>query len=137
MTPTPAPDFYQSRQPPAGRHGCLTAWLIFMIVANALTAVASPFLGDMVRKTIPNYPPAALYGSAVLGLINIACAVGLLRYQKWGFWGFVVVSVIALIMNLALGLGFGNALGGLVGVGILYGLLNMGDENTKAWPRLK
>ena len=130
--PSPNPA-YQHNPPPAGRHGCLTAWLIFMIVVNGLTALASP----LIQRTQPNYPATGLYISAVLAVFNIVCAVALLRYQKWGFWGVAGVSIIAFIVNLSLHVPLANAILGLAGAGILYGLLNMGDENTKAWPRLK
>lgn len=117
------------------RHGCLTAFLILMIVANSLTAVMYLLRGDAIHKLFPNMPGFALPLLIVLALVNIVCAIALFKWKKWGFWGFGATSVIALIMNLALGLGLGRAFGGIIGLAILYGVLQIGKEN-KGWPQL-
>ncbi len=118
------------------RHGCLTAWLIFMIVVNALTAIATPF--SMSRLAQAGLHPSMLLTAILVlcAVANIAFAVALLRFMKVGFYGFVATSVIALFVNLALGLGLGQVLFGLVGIAILYGVLNIGGPE-KAWPRLR
>ena len=107
-----------------------------MIVVNALTAVGTPF--SMSRLAQVGLHPSLLLTVVLVlcALANIACAVALLRFMKWGFYGFVVTAVIALFVNLAIGLGVGQVAFGLVGVAILYGVLNIGGPE-KAWPRLR
>ena len=132
--PLEPPPLSSSPTPP--RHGCVTAWLIFMIVVNALTAIGTPFtINGMQRAGLQ--PSVPLVGVLVVcALANIVFAVALLRFMKWGFYGFVATSIVALIVNLVIGLGIGSSLFGLIGIAILYGVLNIGQTN-KAWPRLK
>jgi hypothetical protein len=118
------------------RHGCLTAWLVLMIVANAATAVLYLIAGAAFRQKLPNAPDWVLPVLIGMGVVNVVCAVGLFRWKKWGFYGFLVTSVMAFAVNLMLGLGIARALLGLVGVAILYGVLQIGTEN-KGWPQLE
>jgi len=117
------------------RHGCLTAWLILMLVANSVAALAYLLGRDAIQKQLPNMPDWAFPVLVVMCLFNLACAIALFRWKKWGFWGFCVSSVIALAVNLSIGLGVGQSLCGLIGVALLYGVLQIGKEN-KGWPQL-
>jgi hypothetical protein len=120
----------------AQRHGCLTAWLIFMIIANAATAVLTPLSVGGMKQAGLNISPLMIGLIVICAIVNIACAIALFRWKKWGFYGSVATAVIALIINIAAGLGVAQSLAGLIGIGILYWVLNMGGEK-KAWPRLK
>ena len=117
------------------RHGCLTAWLILMLVANSATALMYLLGRDAIQRQLPNMPGWAFPVLIVMALFNLACAIALFRWKKWGFWGFCASSVIALAVNLSAGLGIGQSLGGLIGVAIFYGVLQIGKEN-KGWPQL-
>ncbi|MGH3755135.1 MAG: hypothetical protein ACRDRP_21075 [Pseudonocardiaceae bacterium] len=57
---------------------------------------------------------------------NVVCAIALFQWRKWGFYGFVATSVVGLVVNLAIGLNPVQALLGLVGIAILYGVLQIG-----------
>jgi hypothetical protein len=118
------------------RHGCLTAWLVLMIVANSASALMYLLGSDAIRRTFPNTPAWAFPVLIVFSLFNLACAMALFRWKKWGFWGFCASSVGALVVNLSIGMGIGPALGGLVGVLLLYGVLQIGKKN-KGWPQLE
>ncbi len=131
IDPTPL-----SASPTPPRHGCVTAWLIFMIVINALTAIGTPLSLAQLRAAGVQ---VSMLGIAVIvfcAVANIVFALALLRFMKWGFYGFVVTSIVALIVNMSMGLGLFRSLLGLVGIAVLYGVLNIGQTN-KAWPRLK
>jgi hypothetical protein len=117
------------------RHGCLTAWLVFLIIANAASALLYLVASDAIRQTLPIAPGWVFPLLAVVGIFNLVCAIALLRWKKWGFYGFVVSSIVALVINLSIGLGIVQSLAGLLGLAILYGLLHLGKEN-KAWPQL-
>lgn len=117
------------------RHGCLTAFLILIIIANSATALMYLFRGVAIRQSIPNMPGFAIPLLIVMALFNLLCAIALFRWKKWGFWGFCGSSIVALTLNLYLGLGIGPSLGGLVGLLLLFGVLHIGKEN-KGWPQL-
>jgi hypothetical protein len=118
------------------RHGCLTTWLVLVIVANSATALMYLLASEGIRRTLPNAPGWAFPVLIVFSLFNLVCAIALFQWKKWGFWGFCASSVVALVVNLSVGLGVGLALGGLVGVLLLYGVLHIGKEK-KGWAQLE
>ncbi len=122
---------------PKQRHGCVTAWLIFMIVANSLSAGLYLFAKELITKSLPgevSAPMIILLG--ILSIANIVFSVMLFQWKKLGFWGFAVTGVGALIVNLAIGLGVGQSLFGLAGIAILYGVLQIKQGNVTAWENL-
>jgi hypothetical protein len=118
------------------RHGCLTAWLVLMIVGNAAAALMYLLGSAMIRENLPGAPGWAFPVLIVFALFNLVCAVALFQWKKWGFWGCCVSSVVVLVVNLSIGLGAGTVLFGLVGVLLLYGVLHIGKED-KGWPQLE
>jgi hypothetical protein len=118
------------------RHGCLTALLIVMIVANAVTALLYLFASDMIGKNLPGAPGWIFPVLAVLCIGNVAFAVALFQWKKWAFYGFVATSIAAFGVNLSLGLGIFQSVLGFVGVAILYWALQIGKEK-KGWTQLE
>jgi hypothetical protein len=118
------------------RHGCLTAWLILMIVLNSATALFYLLGTETMQQAFPTAPRALFFLLALLGVFNLVCAIALFRWKKWGFWAFCGSSVLALLVNLSLGLGIRSTVLGLLGFIILYGVLHIGKEN-KGWPQLE
>ncbi len=117
------------------RHGCLTAYLVLAIIANSATALIYLFGAAAIKRSVPNMPDWAFPVLIVLVLFNLACAIALLRWKKWGFWGLVGSAVVTLGVNLTIGLGLSSAIVGLLGVFLLCGLLHIGKDN-KGWPQL-
>ena len=117
------------------RHGCLTAYLIVMIIANSLTGLLYLFGADAIKERLPNMPNWAFPVLIAIAIINLICAFALFRWKKWGFWGFCISTAIVFVLNLAIGLSVASAIGGLLGVAILYGVLHIGKDN-KGWPQL-
>jgi hypothetical protein len=118
------------------RHGCLTTWLILMIIGNSISALIYLFGSKIIQQAYPNAPGWLLPVMTIILIFNVVCAVALFRWQKWGFWGFLGSSVAALVINLSIGVGIAQSLLGLLGVVLLYGVLNIGKDN-KGWPQLE
>ena len=117
------------------RHGCLTALLVVMIIASSLSALMYLFGSEIIRRTYPDAAGWTFTLLIILSLFNIVCAIALLQWKKWGFWGFCASSIVALFINISIGLGIGYVLSGLIGVVLLYAVLHIGKEN-KGWPQL-
>jgi len=118
------------------RHGCLTAWLLLIIVANAGVALLYMLGSAAIRHNLPNLP-TWFFPLFILGAIaNIVFAIGLFRWKKWAFWGALVMSLIIFIVNLSLGINVVSALLGLAGIAILYLVLQIGGEK-KGWTQLE
>jgi hypothetical protein len=120
---------------PAGRHGCLTTYLVFVIIVNSAMALLYVFGSEWLRRNGPKTPDWAFWALAVAGVVNVISAVALLRWKRWGFWLFVVSAVAGLAVNLSIGL-YQGIFGAVFGIAVLYGVLHIGKER-KAWPRLQ
>ena len=115
------------------RHGCLTAWLIYMIIGNSISSLIYLINPGMFQLDASEGIFVLL---AFLGTLNVMCAIALLQWKRWGFYGFCGTAVISCFINISLGLGIVSVIGALIAVGALFGMLNIGQER-KAWPRLK
>ena len=115
------------------RHGCLTTYLVLAIIANSATALLYLLGREAIRRSSPQHIPDWVIAVC---LFNLVCAIALFRWKKWGFWGLVVSAAVALCVNIAIGLGSLAAIGGVVGVLLLYGVLQIGKEN-KGWSQLE
>lgn len=132
------------------RHGCLTAFLIFMIVANSLGVLRDLFMNSGVMSNIQQLTWTSTLG-IVCGVFNVICAIALFRWKKWGFWGLMASSIFGMFLTVStglrsvesLGVGIAVSLGALIlvsllpiaGIAILYYVLHIGKEN-KGWPQL-
>ncbi len=104
------------------RGGCLTAFLILMLIANPLTGIYYLLAGSTIRQTFPNFPDWAgpLFG--VMALANFVFAIAIWKWKKWGVYGFVASAAVAFLVNV-ISIGFLGALVGLIGLVILAFLL--------------
>ena len=118
------------------RHGCLTVYLGVLILANILTTAVYIFNGDAILAQLPSAPSWALPILIVGGVVGVVCGIALFMWKKWGFYGFIALSVIIFIVNLMIGIDIVTAASGLLGVAILYGVLQIGERN-KGWPQLE
>lgn len=117
------------------RHGCLTAWLVLMIIANSGLTLHYLASGETVRRVNPAMPDWTLPVLIAGGLLNVAFAFALLQWKKWGFIGSASMAVVLFVVNLVSGFG-PRSFGGLIGFAILYALLRLGGERN-AWYRLE
>ncbi|MBT8205004.1 MAG: hypothetical protein KJP14_07075 [Eudoraea sp.] len=123
----------QSKQ----RHGCVTAWLILLIIINSLTALSYLFAGGLISQNIPGgVSKSMMIILALMGIANVIFAVLLFKWRKIGFWGFLLTSIVALAINLNIGMSIGQSLLGLVGIILLYGVLQIKKDQVSAWNQL-
>ena len=122
--------------PAKKRHGCLTAWLVLMVIADVFAAIAgfamSAFAPAAVAKT---GPPWAMPAMGVLCLLQLVCVIGLFMWKKWGFYGLVVLGVASAVINSIEGRWVSGVVGAIVGLAILYLVLQIGKDD-KGWPQL-
>lgn len=118
------------------RHGCLTAYLVVMIIANSATSLIYLLGSEEIKQNMPIMPDWAFLILVICCVFNLVCAIALFRWKKWGFWGFAGSAAVVFPINLAIGLGLGSALGGLIGVAILYGVLQIGKQRN-GWSQLE
>jgi hypothetical protein len=132
-------DDFGSAGPEKTRHGCVTAWLSLMIAVNAIAALAYLLGGNLIQEALPNGEIEEWTVSvlAVLGIANVIFAVMLFQWKKLGFYGFVATSLASIGINLSIGMGLGQSLLGLVGIAILYAILQIREHDLTAWEQLE
>ena len=118
------------------RHGCLTAWLVLMLISNSAVVLIYVLGSAVVRQYYPNAPGWAFPALTLGGVLNIVFIVALFRWKKWGFWGSVATYALSSVVGLVVGLSVAQTLNGLTGLAILFGVLQIGKQN-KGWPQLE
>jgi len=121
---------------PPKRHGLLTAFLIFKLVAFSATFLIYAFAADRILAAAPNTPRWTLPILCIFSIVGIVSVVALFRWMKWGFYVLCAMAVVILVINLYSHVSPIAAFLGLLGPLILYGLLQLGGE-SKAWPHLR
>ena len=132
-TPVDRPKERQTKQ----RHGCLAAWLGLMLIMNTIVVIVYLVGGaDLIEQNYPNAPEWVLPALTVGGVLNIVFVIALFCWKRWGFWGLVLTYTVGPAVNLAAGLTLPQDLGSLVGLLILFVVLQIGKGN-KGWPQLE
>jgi hypothetical protein len=123
---------------PKQRHGCVTTWLVFVIIINSLFAFVYLFANEFIINSLPNdVSTTMILLLGILCIANAIFAVMLFQWKKIGFWGFVASSIFVLIINLSIGIGIGQSVAGLLGIAIYYGVLQIKRDNVSAWDNLE
>lgn len=107
--------------PTKERGALLTAWLILMLAANAVTLfLYLIFMSFPVgRLFLSGVPPWAIYVFIFLGALNIVFVFFLFLWKKWAFFGLCTNAALALVVNLYVGVGV-FAFIGIAGAVISY-----------------
>jgi len=103
------------------RSGCLTAWLVLAIIANSIIAFLSWFLAANTPYAAGDYGTLLVLG----GFLNLTCvgfAIAILKWKKWGVYGFACCILATIILSLSQGNAL-IALQGLLPLGILILLI--------------
>ena len=111
------------KKPVKQRGALITTWLTLIIVSNAFPVYIYLFFSPLITQAFPKAPEWISYIYAAISTINIVFIIFLLYWKKWAFYAFVATSIIALVINLFIGVGIVMSIVGLVGIGILYVIL--------------
>nr|WP_321231634.1 hypothetical protein [uncultured Psychroserpens sp.] len=116
----------------------VSGWLIFMLIVNSLSALLYLFKQDLVSSDFPNELPVYMfYILAILCVMNIVFITLIYKWKKNGVWGWIITSIIAVCINFYNGLGIGQSLLGLLGIGVLLLALQAKKNNVSNWKSLE
>ncbi len=110
--------------PPAGisaprKHsGCLTAFLAFAVVGNALLGLITWGMASSVSSS----SQGILIFSGLLNIAGVGFAIAIYKWKKWGVYGYIAVIGITMMLNL----GFGDvvsAVRGFIPIALLLYLI--------------
>ncbi len=88
------------------RGGCLTAWLVLMILGATFAAISNFFLSDTMSGLSSGFEHGdrwVLIAWGVLALIQLTAGVALMLWKKWGFWAVVGTAAGSLGIQIYLG----------------------------------
>jgi hypothetical protein len=88
------------------RGGCLTAWLVLMILGATFAAISNFFLSDTMSGFSSGFKHGdqwVLIAWGVLALVQLVAAVALMLWKKWGFWAVVATAAGSLALQIYLG----------------------------------
>jgi len=119
------------------RHWALTLYLVFEIVILSIGFVSYRYIGGSMAytQTFPNAPGWAFPVLRYICLFHIMCIGAIFRWKKWGFWGAVASSLVAVVINIMMDDKLIENITGLISIAILYGVLQIGGER-KGWTQL-
>jgi hypothetical protein len=117
------------------RHGCLATYLILLLVVFAGTAIVYIAQATILKSDLKG-PAWKTPVELALNLVGIICVIALFRWKKWGFWGICGLSVVTLAVNILSGENVYLSVTGLLGIAIIFGVLNIGGKDDKGWTQL-
>lgn len=94
----------------------LTAFLVLMVIANAL----SVFVYFVIITAFPKISLELAYLLGSVCLFNVFLAINIWMWKKLAIYGFYIVVIFAVLINLYIGLGLIGSLSGLMGGMILF-----------------
>ncbi len=127
---------YAKYMPRYKRHGLLTAYLIFKLIAYSATLFAYVFAADRILATAPSLPRWTLSVFIVWCVVGLIATVAIFQWKMWGFYAICALGIAGFVLNLYAHVSPVMASLGLLGPVILYGLLRLGGERN-AWSQLQ
>ena len=120
------------------RHGCLTAWLIYLMIAYSFSTFFYFFKTDEMSK-IAQYQISEdmMLIHSSLGLLGIIFSIMLFRWVKLGFWGILTISVILFVLQLLNSNRIMSPIFIVICLIILFSLLQLKKANVSGWNNLE
>lgn len=117
------------------RHGCVSAWLWIAIISNLGYGI---YYAISMFDSYVNTESLGLGLLAILATLNVLGAILLMRWNKCGFYVFLVSALLAAVVNLGIlklepvfvGFGFLSIL-------LWWGILQISKDGISAWNLLE
>ena len=117
------------------RHGCVSAWLWIVIISNLGLGI---YYATLMFSAYTNTISLGFGLLSILATLNVLGAILLMRWNKCGFYLFVVSSVLAALVNIGvLSLEPVVLLSGLFAILIWCGILQIKKDGVSAWSLLE
>ena len=98
----------------------LTAFLVLMVIANALSVFVYFVNPDMIITAFPKISLELAYLLGSVCLFNVFLAINIWMWKKRAIYGFYIVVIFGVLINFYIGLGLIGSLSGLMGGMILF-----------------
>ena len=119
------------------RHGCLTVWLIYLMISNSIVSLGLFYNIDTIVQRFQYIKSEnLLLIVASIQILNVLFLFMLLKWFKLGFWGLLSTSTLLFIIQI---MNTNNILTPIITVIvmlIIYGLLKLKKRNVSGWDNL-
>ena len=120
------------------RHGCLTAWLIYLILSYSIVSLGLFFNSDsIVQKFQYIKSENLLLIVASIAILNVLFIYMLLKWFKLGFWGLLSTSTLLFIIQIMNSNNILTPIITAIVMLIIYGLLKLKKRNVSGWDNLE
>lgn len=117
------------------RNGCITAWLWVAIIANIGMAI---FYAVSMFSAYSTEMALGFGICSIFGVINVLGAILLMRWNKTGFYLFIVSSIISAIVNVfVLKMTPVTAVSSIFAIVIWWAILQAKKDGVSAWSQLE
>jgi hypothetical protein len=117
------------------RHGFTTFWLIFSLIAQVISGIIY-LLSMQLLADFYNVSRSLILLYGIISLVGAVGSVLLLIWKKIGFWIFIGISIASLILNNIIGIPIRTTLIGLLGVVIMWAVLQIRKNGKTTWEQL-
>jgi hypothetical protein len=118
------------------RHGFTLFYLICGIIFCFIGGVFNIYSYSLVDPGVPIGPLFPLL-YVISSMIGAACYILLLRWKKIGFWIFIGIAFISLLLNIQARVNISPILLGLSGIVGLWGVLHIRKNGKTTWEQLE
>jgi uncharacterized membrane protein len=119
------------------RHGCLTAWLIYLMIAYSIGSLSLFFGSESMYKRLPYLTSEnTMLIVASIGIFNAMFSFFLLKWVKLGFWGLLSTNVVLLIIQINESDNLIYPIVTIIYLLILYVLLKLKKNYVSGWDNL-
>jgi membrane associated rhomboid family serine protease len=118
------------------RHGFTTFWLILSLISFIISGGSYLFSTETIAQNL-NTSNELIMLFGFVSMVGIIGDILLLCWKKIGFWIFIGISVVSLILNMKIGLTIVQSLFGLIGLAIMWGVLHIRKNGKTAWEQLE
>ena len=120
------------------RHGCLTAWLIYLILSYSIVSLGLFFNSDStVEKFQYIKSENLLLIVASIAILNVLFIFMVLKWFKLGFWGLLSTSTLLFIIQIMNSNNILTPIITAIVMLIIYGLLKLKKRNVSGWDNLE
>jgi hypothetical protein len=120
------------------RHGCLTAWLTYLMISYSIVSLGLFFNSDIIVQKFQYIKSENLLLTiASIAILNVLFIFMLLKWFKLGFWGLLCTSTLLFIIQI---INTNNILTPIITaivILIIYGLLKLKKRNVSVWDNLE
>jgi hypothetical protein len=116
----------------------IISFLYILLLAYTVVVISCLAIFSMLKKNPHIIHPISLPVLEItlaVAILNIICLWAMINWQKWGFWGYCLLTTANIPLAISLGMPWQQASLSLLGLLVLFGMYQVGG-NKKAWYKL-